>query len=333
MSVSLAEPRPSSSSRRLAEDDGELQQDADFWFADGSIVLIAENATFRVHQGVLSRHSEVFRELFTVPQPHDEQSVYGCPVVRLYDSPIDLRYLLRVLYDGRKHSVKHEPRLEFSEVEAVVRLAHKYELNELREEGVQRIMAVFTDDFTVYSRSDEVGRPRLFLRPSDAISVVKLAHLTQELTLLPLALYDCARLSATQLMEGVSLANGTIDRLSQEDLARCIDGKSVLAHKRAMVILGTFVKGSHERVHSLQCATNLRVLLLSLTDKLPMGCHPLKCLRDYIDKSCEWGKLCDKCRQVMHAKHLESRREIWRDLPSYFGLDDWDKLRTAGASA
>jgi hypothetical protein len=35
----------------------------------------------------------------TLPQPVDEQSVEGCPVVELHDSSTDLERLLRVLYD------------------------------------------------------------------------------------------------------------------------------------------------------------------------------------------------------------------------------------------
>ncbi|KAL6298858.1 hypothetical protein BKA93DRAFT_743390, partial [Sparassis latifolia] len=138
-----------------AEDCGELQQDEDFWFADGSIVLIAEHITFRVHQGVLFRHSNVFRDLFTVPQP---ESDFGCPVVHLHDSLVDIQYLLHI----RRHFVRHEPMLEFSEVEALARLAHKYRLDKLRVDTLERLKAVFTDDFTIYITQDELP---LLIRP------------------------------------------------------------------------------------------------------------------------------------------------------------------------
>ncbi|KAL6306852.1 hypothetical protein BKA93DRAFT_728331 [Sparassis latifolia] len=333
MSAYLAEPCPSSSRSALAENNGELEQDADFWFADGSIILIAENTAFRVHQGVLSRHSEVFRDLFTVPQPDGEQYAYGCPVVCLYDSPVDLRYLLRVLYDGLKHSVKHEPRLEFSEVEALVRLAHKHQLDGLRAEALERLKAVFTDNFTIYSTRDELP---LLLRPSDAISVVKLAHLTQELTLLPLALYQCAMLDATQLLEGVPLANGMIDNLSHEDLVRCINGKAILAHKCAMAFSRVFALASSECVSRSLCTSTLSAVQLRVLKMLSLRRHMhaliCQCMCEELDKLRELGHLCEKCHQFMYVTHLEGRQQVWMELPSDFGLGDWSQLRDAGVA-
>lgn len=69
------------------------------WYDDGSVVLQAEATQFRVHWSILSLHSTFFRDMRTLPQPADEQSVEGCPVVVLHDSSTDLERLLRVLYD------------------------------------------------------------------------------------------------------------------------------------------------------------------------------------------------------------------------------------------
>ncbi|OBZ75779.1 hypothetical protein A0H81_04997 [Grifola frondosa] len=54
---------------------------------------------FRVHRGILSRYSPVFRDLFTVPQPSDAPTLCGCPVVDLFDDPAYLSDLLQALYD------------------------------------------------------------------------------------------------------------------------------------------------------------------------------------------------------------------------------------------
>lgn len=72
----------------------------DFWFADGNIVLIAGIAAFKVHRGQLQRHSEVFHDLFSIPQPADQQLVDGCLWVELHDEPSDVYYFLMALYDG-----------------------------------------------------------------------------------------------------------------------------------------------------------------------------------------------------------------------------------------
>jgi hypothetical protein len=73
---------------------------SDFWFADGNIVLVVGSSAFKVHRGQLERHSEVFNDLFSIPQP-DEQTLFeGTPWVELHDEPADVYHFLKALYDG-----------------------------------------------------------------------------------------------------------------------------------------------------------------------------------------------------------------------------------------
>jgi hypothetical protein len=69
------------------------------WFSDGSIVLNAEKITFRVHHSILSTHSTVFSDMLNIPQPLDQATIEGCPVVHLPDSAVDVACLLKALYD------------------------------------------------------------------------------------------------------------------------------------------------------------------------------------------------------------------------------------------
>ena len=89
-------------------DEDEVMRQPDLWFSDGSIVLRAENRMFRVHVSQLSRHSEVFSDMLSMPQPtatiDDEHGqadrIEGCPVLLLHDKAEDVMHLLRALYDG-----------------------------------------------------------------------------------------------------------------------------------------------------------------------------------------------------------------------------------------
>jgi len=72
---------------------------ARLWLDDGSVVIQAELTQFRVHRTVLSRHSQVFRNMFSVPQPVYEDNIEGCPIVHLSDSAQDVSHLLSALYD------------------------------------------------------------------------------------------------------------------------------------------------------------------------------------------------------------------------------------------
>lgn len=69
-----------------------------FWLYDGSIVLHVQNTLFRVHQTILANHSEVFADLFTVPQPDGERTIDGCPVVDLFDDEKNFVDLLNAVY-------------------------------------------------------------------------------------------------------------------------------------------------------------------------------------------------------------------------------------------
>ena len=73
---------------------------SDIWFHDGNLVLVAGHVPFKVHRGQLERHSEVFRDIFSIPQPVDPPMEDGCPMIELFDCPTDVWYLLRALYDG-----------------------------------------------------------------------------------------------------------------------------------------------------------------------------------------------------------------------------------------
>ncbi len=72
------------------------------WFDDGSIVIIVENTGFRVHRTLLASHSEVFRQMFSLPQPETpaEGLIEDCSIVRLAQDRVqDISVILSILYD------------------------------------------------------------------------------------------------------------------------------------------------------------------------------------------------------------------------------------------
>jgi hypothetical protein len=77
----------------------EIKRHEELWFNDGSIVLQVQTTLFRVHRSFLATHSKIFADLFTVPQPDSLETMDGCPVVCLHDSPDDFIHFLKALYD------------------------------------------------------------------------------------------------------------------------------------------------------------------------------------------------------------------------------------------
>jgi hypothetical protein len=87
------------------QEDTETQplQRSRFWFDDGNVILQAENTQFRVHRSLLSLHSNVFKDMFSMPQPMDTATtlnVEGCPIITLSDKASDLEHVLSIFYEN-----------------------------------------------------------------------------------------------------------------------------------------------------------------------------------------------------------------------------------------
>lgn len=74
------------------------------WFDDGNIILVASDALgFRLHRGIMSLHSTVFRDMLSLPSnAQDNEMLEECPVVRLQECGDDLKLFFTLLYDGAK---------------------------------------------------------------------------------------------------------------------------------------------------------------------------------------------------------------------------------------
>lgn len=80
--------------------DRPLVRSEELWFKDGTIVLQAENILFRVYSGLLSKHSQFFEQLFSLPQPTDAEKYDGCPLIKLAgDAADDTRNFLLMIHE------------------------------------------------------------------------------------------------------------------------------------------------------------------------------------------------------------------------------------------
>lgn len=80
-------------------DDLAQPKDERFWYPDGSVVLVTPACSFRAHRSVLSRHSEVFKKLFSQLQRKRPTSQQHLPVIHLEDDDSDIRHVLATMYD------------------------------------------------------------------------------------------------------------------------------------------------------------------------------------------------------------------------------------------
>ena len=100
---------PGGSARQAGERTGDgqdFERDEEFWFDDGTVILVACDVEFRFYKGLLASVSPVFKQLFADSRvvrtvPMDQEQTFSCPVVHVSDSPEDLRYVLRTCSSKR----------------------------------------------------------------------------------------------------------------------------------------------------------------------------------------------------------------------------------------
>ncbi|TBU28417.1 hypothetical protein BD311DRAFT_807035 [Dichomitus squalens] len=206
-------------------------KNSEFWYEDGTIILVVRNVEFRVYRGPLVKHSPVFHDIQSITtQPRDGRSSPSspvlvdrdadCPVVRLSDSPEDVRHMLRIVATGRVVMPLAEPNPSFHALSAWIRLGHKYKIDKLVEDGLAYLRR-FYPPYGPYNKKvliDE-DRPKS-ITGKFAIGVVNLARLTGSDDLIPLALLECCKLDAA-ITQGLVHEDGTVEYLSADDLGRC----------------------------------------------------------------------------------------------------------------
>jgi len=151
--------------KRTEEDDGPSLVRSKLWFEDGNVIIQAESTQFRVHISVLSMHSKVLKDCFGIPQPKEQESVEGCPVVCMSDKAADIECVFSILYGDVNQWVIHpftawfppleflalaffdsKPRIPFPKIAAMMRLGKKYEFNTMYKEALRRLRADFPSD-------------------------------------------------------------------------------------------------------------------------------------------------------------------------------------------
>ncbi|KZS99886.1 uncharacterized protein LAESUDRAFT_688821 [Laetiporus sulphureus 93-53] len=187
-----------------------LVRHRDFWFCDGSVVLRAENTLFRVHTSLLSRKSQFFSDLFSMPQPavpgENDEMLDGCPLLVLDDSAEDAANLLKALYDGPCFG--KNDREDFCVVSGVLRLSTKYFVDHLREKALAHLRVAWPSTLKGWDAREDLARAyecqsgshRGHLYPSP-VAIINLAREIHAPELLPSAFYDLSRYHYAQIFE------------------------------------------------------------------------------------------------------------------------------------
>ncbi|KAG6837343.1 hypothetical protein H0H93_010945 [Arthromyces matolae] len=229
---------------------------------------------------VLRRHSQFFRDMFSIPQPKTAKDIafqeiegdINIPVVDLHDSAEDVGNLLKAVYDGPIFGNNDQE--DFRMVSGVLRLSTKYLIDTLRVQALAHLSKAWPpslegwdvrEDFVGILDACSSGYPH-------PIAVINLAREVDAPSLLPAAFYDLSRHSFSHIFESTeedqtrrplppapsSLSNADLERLclgreaSQQALASLITALGNTQHVRTAQLLSSNQHARPAKLHSRQ---------------------------------------------------------------------------------
>ncbi|EAU80884.1 hypothetical protein CC1G_03060 [Coprinopsis cinerea okayama7 len=312
----------------------------DVWFDDGSVVLQAQNVQFRVHRTMLSRHSEVFRDMFEIgrlgssinasntPQAADPTPlVDGCPLIILHDDPTDLTHLLLSLYD-KPHTTTDA--LPFATLAALLRLGRKYHFPSLYAEALRRLQSEFPASLEEW---EKLPQTYTYIVEEEGLlfDIVNLALEMEVHEVLPSAYYLCVQ-DLNDLLYGIPRPNSPNGpaMLPPHIKNLCIQARErLLALQYDMTfawidLLGNWNQEDHgvntDCLKPDHCGRIAGQLVREVFLPLPEVNRTLEKWTDFTTYTPLVNQLCAVCLEDARVCHEAGRRKVWEGLSGVFGL-------------
>ena len=334
-----------------------IKRDEEFWLDDGTVILIARDIEFRVYKGLLANLSPVFKNLFAARHSLrrvsvDEQQTLACPVVRVSDSPEDVRRLLRVCFSRRlgrfvgmktrccriasvrtdlvaTNRLYDEQNPSFYDISAGIRLGDKYKITELYSQSLEYLKRYFPSTFEDWIALKNYSPPGW--NAFEAVGVVNLARHTGELSILPAALIACicgqsVGPGGSGIGHGFAREDGSREHLSGDDVTVCFDGKTNLRTATIAAVLRTFKPAVSEECKTRPaCENALRGVLLNLEGTLDvlLGGDPFAEYEEFVDSDEHPDGLgvCGACTDMVRKRSFKERKDVWDRLPELLDVD------------
>ncbi|KDR86012.1 hypothetical protein GALMADRAFT_132623 [Galerina marginata CBS 339.88] len=309
----------------------EPRRSAAYWFDDGNVILQAENTRFRVHYTILSRHSQVFQDMFSLPQPEEEALFDGCPLVHVSDAPDDWSNIFSILYD---HNVSYASTFDFALpiLASMLRIGKKYEFEHLQFLALERIRMELPNSIDGWEHTFGPENPMngLLVESDYEVDTINVLLETGFLTLLPMAYFLCvSSLMPISICGGHVNVDNQISYLSTESIktltvARQAISNAIMSHEFPW----TTGFRSQSAIPTAECQTKVKcesrrsMVLAELTP----GPSPYGALISPVHSGILHG-YCDSCACEIRNIYYAGREVIWDNLPSYFGLPKWEDLR------
>ncbi|KAJ7735774.1 hypothetical protein B0H16DRAFT_1892196 [Mycena metata] len=294
------------------------------WMPYGDIILQVVSTQFRVNRDVLAKHSSVFRDLFSVPQPVNEPTTDGCHTVQLYDNADDWAELLAVLYEP----FQRRSRPQFNTLAAMLRLGKKYDFLQPQQDAVSRIRYEFPSDFKAFNDL-EADMTKIKYRRGIYCDLLNLAFECGIYSSVPLLAFCCLRENTLEaLFEGVERDDDSRVTFSGElkiNLALAFGKMALFQHRVLCWLRNDSVVPGRSCPSATRC-TQQRNAMACVVDRDHGGQFNLGYTIDQWDE--RWtGMLCPVCEETAVAFYELNRAKGWELLPTFFGLAGWKDLK------
>ncbi|KAF7314955.1 BTB domain-containing protein [Mycena indigotica] len=322
----------------------------ELWFEDGNIVVQAGFAQYKVFHGMLARHSDVFRDMLSFPQPHESELVEGCPLVRLPDSEVEVTPFLKAMFIPT-FLEPYPATTDFMTIYGCLRLSNKYQVHFLRRRALIHFASRYRTTLTEYDALRVSGNE---LAPGtaswkipysdnerDASWVVCSFSLARELDVLWVLPRIFYVLSSPQLRVFPNLFHG-VDyeglhcSLNFDDQCRLLEGREANFEQMPKVLGFLHSKGcdlAESSGHDSELRRTLvQEVMLNASNYprnlLNVWAHEDWCM--FTDPSEPW---CQECVTKFESQHVLAREAFWNQLPEMFGLPKWKELEAMRIAA
>ncbi|KAJ7108756.1 hypothetical protein C8R44DRAFT_714111 [Mycena epipterygia] len=326
----MSETTHSSKRKRMEPDPPENDPNAapvrsKIWMPYGDIILQAESTLFRVNRDVLAKHSSVFSDMFSVPQPSNQPMVEGCPVVHVSDTAKDWELLLEVLYNSFKFATTLP---SFAVVASLLRLGRKYDIPEVKQDALSRIHYEFPSDLETWTAIGD-GDTKIECHVGIYVDLLNLAYECGIYSSIPTLALTCLQTHNLEtLLTSVPRADGSCVNLPDATkLTLAIALERILVFQRESL---AWMDGDAVIPHT-SCASPVACT----QEKMFLNHTVAWRVKDKIDLTYTidgwdalWSdKLCDVCEEAAMDNYNTSREKGWELLPSFFGLPGWKDLK------
>ncbi|KAJ7679111.1 hypothetical protein DFH06DRAFT_1414926 [Mycena polygramma] len=297
---------------------------SEIWHSDGSVVLQAHDTQFRVHWSVLALHSSFFQGMMELPQPPNQPSIEGCPIIELSDSAEDVQHLLRALYDPLFFVQRTLP---LSIIGSHLRLARKYDFRGVLETIAERLTyenPVTLVAYDALKTGNSYSPTRIANYHGLLYDTITLAGENNLNSVLPCAYYRALVGSLPpDIFDGIARGDGTIATLSPIHQRACNLGRTALL--RAQWDTGSTFGwiADADEIGCFDPSSCRHKKYAFFRRHVVRGSLAPFCSIAYVDSL----NLCAVCTPIVKAKMAAGRQRMWNLLPTFFGLPPWTELR------